>query len=95
MLYQAREVLKLWHWARGDEGAGSLLPQAESKELMQKGYGMGSGISLFIATNICESHLGARTDVNGIFWPGWQYLDSRHPGMKVEKSEDGALQERS
>merc|ERR1711959_671207 len=24
-------------------------------ELMQKGYGMGSGISLFIATNICES----------------------------------------
>ena len=27
----------------------------ESEELMQKGYGMGSGISLFIATNICES----------------------------------------
>ena len=26
-----------------------------AKELMQKGYGMGSGISLFIATNICES----------------------------------------
>merc|ERR1712110_748615 len=24
-------------------------------ELMQKGYGLGSGISLFIATNICES----------------------------------------
>merc|ERR1719213_403147 len=24
-------------------------------ELLQKGYGMGSGISLFIATNICES----------------------------------------
>lgn len=24
-------------------------------ELMQKGYGMGSGISLFIATNICEN----------------------------------------
>merc|ERR1712232_1397754 len=24
-------------------------------ELMQKGYGIGSGISLFIATNICES----------------------------------------
>ena len=23
-------------------------------ELMQKGYGLGSGISLFIATNICE-----------------------------------------
>lgn len=24
-------------------------------ELMQKGYGLGSGISLFIATNICET----------------------------------------
>jgi len=23
-------------------------------ELLQKGYGLGSGISLFIATNICE-----------------------------------------
>merc|ERR1711896_14961 len=30
-------------------------------ELMQKGYGMGSGISLFIATNICES----------IIWKTW------------------------
>ena len=26
-------------------------------EMMQKGYGIGSGISLFIATNICESFL--------------------------------------
>ena len=25
------------------------------EELLQKGYGLGSGISLFIATNICES----------------------------------------
>ena len=24
-------------------------------ELLQKGYGLGSGISLFIATNICEN----------------------------------------
>lgn len=24
-------------------------------EMMQKGYGLGSGISLFIATNICEN----------------------------------------
>ena len=24
-------------------------------ELLEKGYGLGSGISLFIATNICES----------------------------------------
>jgi len=23
-------------------------------ELLQKGYGLGSGISLFIATNVCE-----------------------------------------
>jgi protein transport protein SEC61 subunit alpha len=26
-------------------------------ELLQKGYGLGSGISLFISTNICESIL--------------------------------------
>ena len=26
-------------------------------ELLQKGYGLGSGISLFIATNICEAIL--------------------------------------
>lgn len=26
-------------------------------EMLQKGYGIGSGISLFIATNICESIL--------------------------------------
>jgi protein transport protein SEC61 subunit alpha len=26
-------------------------------ELLQKGYGLGSGISLFIATNICENIL--------------------------------------
>ena len=24
-------------------------------EMLQKGYGLGSGISLFIATNICEN----------------------------------------
>merc|ERR1711871_959225 len=28
-------------------------------ELLQKGYGMGSGISLFIATNICENIIWA------------------------------------
>merc|ERR1719383_1596916 len=27
-------------------------------ELLQKGYGLGSGISLFIATNICETIVG-------------------------------------
>jgi len=26
-------------------------------ELLQKGYGLGSGISMFIATNICETIL--------------------------------------
>lgn len=26
-------------------------------EMLQKGYGVGSGISLFIATNICETFL--------------------------------------
>ena len=26
-------------------------------DLMQKGYGLGSGISLFIATNICDTIL--------------------------------------
>ena len=30
-------------------------PLRTQDELLQKGYGFGSGISLFIATNICES----------------------------------------
>lgn len=45
-------------------------------ELMQKGYGMGSGVSLFIATNICEniiwralSPITIKTD-NGIEFEG-------------------------
>lgn len=44
-------------------------------ELLQKGYGLGSGISLFIATNICE------TIVWKSFSPatintGWCFLNS-------------------
>ena len=42
---------------RAEAGFPSWSPpaMAAAKELMQKGYGIGSGISLFIATNICES----------------------------------------
>ena len=40
----------LWRSSQSD------LPRP-TKELMQKGYGIGSGISLFIATNICERRL--------------------------------------
>jgi hypothetical protein len=29
-------------------------PDESCSELLQKGYGLGSGISLFIATNVCE-----------------------------------------
>lgn len=36
-------------------------------ELMQKGYGMGSGVSLFIATNICEN----------IFWRALSPITSK------------------
>lgn len=61
------------------------------KELMQKGYGIGSGISLFIATNICESSSltfgfsGAR----GIWisWRRWPDLGSKAPIFSIEKSE--------
>jgi len=39
-------------------------------ELMQKGYGIGSGISLFIATNICES----------ILWKSFSPITLSHEG---------------
>jgi len=32
-----------------------IYPLSQQDELLQKGYGLGSGISLFIATNICEN----------------------------------------
>jgi protein transport protein SEC61 subunit alpha len=57
-------------------------------ELMQKGYGMGSGISLFIATNICESiiwkafspttmNTGKGTEFEGAIVASFHFLASR------------------
>merc|ERR1711988_1977806 len=57
-------------------------------ELMQKGYGMGSGISLFIATNLCESiiwkafspttmNTGKGTEFEGAVVATFHYLVSR------------------
>ena len=53
-----------------------------TQELMQKGYGMGSGISLFIATNICESRTARHRKHEEHFWlkhcghrsSGWRKL---------------------
>jgi protein transport protein SEC61 subunit alpha len=57
-------------------------------ELMQKGYGMGSGISLFIATNICENiiwkafspttmNTGKGTEFEGAIVACFHFLASR------------------
>merc|ERR1711920_939578 len=57
-------------------------------ELMQKGYGLGSGISLFIATNICESiiwksfspttmNTGKGTEFEGAIVATFHFLASR------------------
>jgi protein transport protein SEC61 subunit alpha len=57
-------------------------------ELMQKGYGLGSGISLFIATNICESiiwksfspttmNTGKGTEFEGAVVATFHFLTSR------------------
>jgi len=57
-------------------------------ELLQKGYGMGSGISLFIATNICESviwkafspttmNTGKGTEFEGAVVATFHFLASR------------------
>merc|ERR1712217_839469 len=57
-------------------------------ELMQKGYGLGSGISLFIATNICESivwkafspttmNTGSGTEFEGAVVATFHFLASR------------------
>merc|ERR1719364_353965 len=57
-------------------------------ELMQKGYGLGSGISLFIATNICESiiwkafspttmNTGKGTEFEGAIVACFHFLTSR------------------
>merc|ERR1719220_2105709 len=58
-------------------------------ELMQKGYGMGSGISLFIATNICENivwkafspttmNTGKGTEFEGAIVACFHFLASRN-----------------
>merc|ERR1711972_242242 len=57
-------------------------------ELLQKGYGLGSGISLFIATNICESiiwkafspttmNTGKGTEFEGAIVASFHFLASR------------------
>merc|ERR1712061_764266 len=57
-------------------------------ELLQKGYGMGSGISLFIATNICESiiwkafspttmNTGSGTEFEGAIVATFHFMASR------------------
>merc|ERR1719169_382730 len=68
---QARDVERIWElWMemRGREVKPTAITLGcmidalvmnncvdDAWDLVQKGYGMGSGISLFIATNICES----------------------------------------
>merc|ERR1711920_1189250 len=57
-------------------------------ELLQKGYGLGSGISLFIATNICESivwkafspttmNTGSGTEFEGAIVATFHFMASR------------------
>merc|ERR1711870_175292 len=57
-------------------------------ELLQKGYGLGSGISLFIATNICETiiwkafsptttNTGRGTEFEGAIVAAFHFLASR------------------
>eukprot|EP00929_Paragymnodinium_shiwhaense_P113321 TRINITY_DN8159_c0_g1_i1.p1 TRINITY_DN8159_c0_g1~~TRINITY_DN8159_c0_g1_i1.p1 ORF type:complete len:473 (-),score=134.86 TRINITY_DN8159_c0_g1_i1:80-1498(-) len=66
-------------------------------ELMQKGYGMGSGISLFIATNICENivwkafspttmNTGKGTEFEGAVVACFHFLASR--GDKIGALRD-------
>ena len=45
-------------------------------ELLQKGYGLGSGISLFIATNICET----------IVWKSFRYVNTSNLWYSADES---------
>merc|ERR1712039_375329 len=65
-------------------------------ELMQKGYGLGSGISLFIATNICESivwkafspttmNTGSGTEFEGAIVACFHFLASRQDKVRALK----------
>ena len=63
-------------------------------ELLQKGYGLGSGISLFIATNICETimwqafspttiNTGRGTEFHGAVLAGFHLLVTRSDKMRA------------
>lgn len=65
-------------------------------ELLQKGYGLGSGISLFIATNICENiiwkafspttvNTGRGTEFEGAFIALFHLLFSRADKLRALK----------
>lgn len=63
-------------------------------ELLQKGYGLGSGISLFIATNICETivwksfspatiNTGRGTEFEGSIIALFHLLATRHDKVRA------------
>merc|ERR1712203_209264 len=63
-------------------------------EMLQKGYGLGSGISLFIATNICESiiwksfspttmNTGRGTEFEGAIVACFHFLASRSDKVRA------------
>ena len=63
-------------------------------ELLQKGYGLGSGISLFIATNICETivwkafspatiNTGRGTEFEGAIIALFHLLATRHDKVRA------------
>merc|ERR1719345_305027 len=65
-------------------------------ELLQKGYGLGSGISLFIATNICENivwkafspttiNTGRGTEFEGAFIALFHLLFTRGDKLRAMK----------
>ena len=64
-------------------------------ELLQKGYGLGSGISLFIATNICESIIwkvcGLRLAVKRTH-PSFVVSAADNPHCRLQVHDAGSLQ---
>eukprot|EP00913_Durusdinium_trenchii_P019762 g18577.t1 len=79
------------------QSIGSMCVDAHpAKELMQKGYGIGSGISLFIATNICESiiwkafspttmNTGKGTEFEGAIVATFHFMASRSDKLMALK----------
>ena len=69
-------------------------------ELLTKGYGLGSGISLFIATNQCESIIWkafSPTTVNTVAAPSSRAPSSRcstchHPQRQDARAQGSLLQ---